>query len=214
MKKNKSQPQLLVAGVDEVGRGPWAGPLVACAYIEIKLTRNVKITDSKKLSKLQRENAFIKLMKNGIVGIGRVEPQEIDKLGLIKANNLAFQRAIANLKIKPDFIMIDGKDRIFPETTQNIPFKSIVHGDSLVRAISCASIIAKVTRDRLMEDFAYKYPGYSFEKNMGYGTKSHIQALAKYGPSRIHRMSYKPVKALMGKFEKSLHHKDNSSNPQ
>jgi ribonuclease HII len=202
LKTKTSQSQLLVAGVDEVGRGPWAGPLVACAYIEIKVTRNVKITDSKKLSKLQRENAFSKLIKNGIVGIGRVEPKEIDKLGLIKANNLAFQRAITNLKIKPDFIMIDGKDRIFPETTQNIPHKSIIHGDSLVRAISCASIIAKVTRDRLMEEFSYKYPGYAFEKNMGYGTKTHIQALAKYGPSRIHRMSYKPVKALSGKFKK------------
>lgn len=185
--------EIIIAGVDEVGRGPWAGPIIACAYIEITPVRNIKITDSKKMNKAQRELAYDQLIVSGHYGIGAAEAQEIDALGLSKANQLAFKRALQALPVKPDLVLIDGRDRITAATTLNIPFKTFIKGDALIKVISCASIIAKVTRDRLMTDYAQIYPKYRFDQHKGYGTRQHMNALKKYGISPIHRLSFRPV---------------------
>lgn len=207
MKKNSSKPsvtlvesnsdRLIIAGLDEAGRGPWAGPIVACAYIEISAVLQVKINDSKKLNEAQREEAYEALIRGGEYSVGIAEVEEIDKLGLAKANRLAFKRAIAGLAIKPDLVLIDGKDKIDPSITAKIPFKTIIKGDAAIRAISCASIIAKVTRDRMMEQLAKKYPKYRFEDHKGYGTALHRRLLKQYGASAIHRQSFKPVQMLL-----------------
>lgn len=195
------QNQILVAGIDEVGRGPWAGPIISCAYIEKEVVVGVKITDSKKMNLAQREVAYEKLIKAGYYGIGQASPKEIDQLGLSKAHKLSFKRAIQALiksaKSKPDFLMIDGRDKLDPVTTHHIPFKTIIKGDLTVRVISCASIIAKVTRDRLMDKLAKKYPNYAFEKHKGYGTSEHKKLLKKHGACEIHRHSYKPIQNLV-----------------
>ncbi len=189
--------KVIIAGLDEVGRGPWAGPIVACAYVEIKSVIGVKITDSKKLNEAQRETAYEQLVLAGQYGIGLTEAHEIDKLGLAKANRLAFRRALENLPIKPDLVLIDGKDKIDKASILDIPFKSFIKGDLAIRAISCASIIAKVTRDRLMVKLAEKYPHYRFEEHKGYGTSLHRKLLKQYGPCEIHRHSYRPVQMLL-----------------
>ncbi|MCC6643757.1 ribonuclease HII [Candidatus Peregrinibacteria bacterium] len=189
--------KIIIAGLDEVGRGPWAGPIVACVYVEMSPVTDVKISDSKKLNEAQREEAYAALIKAGEYGIGYTTPAEIDQLGLSRANRLAFQRAISDLKIRPDLILIDGKDKIDRRTTLNIPFKTFIKGDLNIRAISCASIIAKVTRDRLMSKMAKKYPKYAFEDHKGYGTPLHKKLLKEHGACEIHRKSFKPVQALL-----------------
>ncbi|MGL5831085.1 MAG: ribonuclease HII [Candidatus Altimarinota bacterium] len=191
--QNKLSNSLVIAGLDEVGRGPWAGPIVACAYIEVGSLKDVKIADSKVLNQSQREKAYHALIRRGLYGIGEASPEEIDQLGLAKANRLAFNRAISALPLKPDLILIDGKDKITLATTNDIPFKTYIRGDSLIRSISCASIIAKVTRDRLMIKMSKKFPNFHFEKHKGYGTLLHRQAIKKHGISAIHRKSYKPI---------------------
>jgi len=200
-KTKNQQPKLsdkiIIAGLDEVGRGPWAGPIVACAYIEVRPVLNVKITDSKKLNEAQREEAYEALIRGGHYGIGQAEAAEIDKLGLSKANRLAFQRAIENLKVKPDLILIDGRDKIDRTTTLGIPCKTFIKGDLAIRAISCASIVAKVTRDRLMNRLAKKFPKYRFDEHKGYGTALHRKLLKQHGASAIHRQSFKPVHLLL-----------------
>jgi len=187
------QNKAVIAGLDEVGRGPWAGPIIACAYIEITEVTHLKITDSKKMNQAQRELAYEQLVKHGHYGIGSAEAHEIDALGLLKANQLAFKRAIQALPIRPDLILIDGRDRTSDDTTLNIPHKSFIRGDSLHKVISCASIIAKVTRDRLMTDYSQIYPKYRFEDHKGYGTRAHINAIKKHGACPIHRLSFRPV---------------------
>lgn len=199
IKRNNTQQNsdhIIIAGLDEVGRGPWAGPIVACAYIERKRVNGVKINDSKKLNKSQRDDAYIELISSGDYGIGVAEVGEIDTLGLIKANRLAFQRALEALPVTPDLVLIDGRDKIDLKTTLNIPFKTIIRGDSSIRAISCASIVAKVTRDRMMDDLDKKYPQYKFREHKGYGTALHKKLLKQFGASKIHRQSFKPVNDL------------------
>ncbi len=188
--------KVIIAGLDEAGRGPWAGPIVACAYIETRPVTGVKITDSKKLNEAQRQEAYAELITHGHYGVGFAEVSEIDKLGLAKANRLAFRRALEGLKIKPDLILIDGRDKIDRRTTLGIPFKTIIRGDLAIRSISCASIIAKVTRDQLMDKLAKKYPKYRFEEHKGYGTALHRKLLKQFGASEIHRQSFKPVNHL------------------
>lgn len=207
MRKNKNIPittlvestenRLVIAGLDEAGRGPWAGPIVACAFIESKPVLNVKIDDSKKLNEAQREEAYEALTRSGEYSVGIAEVEEIDKMGLARANRLAFQRAIAGLPTRPDLVLIDGKDKIDLTITSKIPFKTIIKGDAAIRAISCASIIAKVTRDHLMNKLAKKYPKYRFEEHKGYGTALHRKLLKQYGACCIHRHSFKPVQMLM-----------------
>lgn len=204
LKKNKPvnksysvTDQIIIAGLDEVGRGPWAGPIVACAYVEVISVTHLKITDSKKMNQAQREDAYDALIKAGHYGIGQAEPEEIDRLGLTKANRLAFKRALEALPVRPDLVLIDGKDRVGKIYTLSIPFKTFIKGDLLIKVISCASIIAKVTRDRMMVEYAKQFPKYRFDKHKGYGTSLHRHAIKKHGITEIHRKSFRPVKLAM-----------------
>ncbi len=186
----------LVCGLDEVGRGPWAGPIVACAMMFPTELRLDKLKDSKQLTE-EKRNEFYKLLdQKAAYGIGMAEVEEIDKLGLIKANNLAFQRALQQLEERgyvPQFIVVDGRDRLsLPQ-----PWKTFIKGDEKIRIIACASIMAKVVRDRIMEDLGEKYPDYGFGSHKGYGTKEHQEALKKYGACEIHRRSFAPIHDLL-----------------
>lgn len=194
----------LVCGLDEAGRGPWAGPVVACALMfkaqnpsgKASPLRLPNLKDSKHLS-LDRRNEFYELLtKKTAYGVGMASPEEIDRLGLLKANNLAFQRALDELEAKgpvPSFILVDGRDRLnLPH-----PWKTIIKGDEKVKIIACASIIAKVVRDRIMDELALKYPKYGFQSHKGYGTREHQKALKKYGSCDIHRKSFAPVHELL-----------------
>ena len=181
----------IIAGMDEAGRGPWAGPVIAAAVILPHRIKLPGLTDSKKLTKAQRETLFNLIRSKAWYGVGMASNQEIDKNGLIPATNLAFLRALNALTIKPDHLLIDGRDK----WKLPIPYETIIKGDTKIRAISAASIIAKVTRDGLMERFALEYPQYKFERHKGYGTRLHAEALSKHGVSLLHRKSYQPVKA-------------------
>jgi len=187
-----------VVGIDEVGRGAWAGPLVAGA-VRLPLNKKLyKIRDSKLLFTSEREKIARKIAKSrAIFGLGIIEVEEINRIGLAKALNLAYRRALANLKIKPDFVLIDGA-RV---KNLDLPQKAIIKGDMYCASIAAASIMAKVARDRLMRQLARKYQQYGFEKNKGYGTKQHQRALAKYGACEIHR-EYRPIKELKLKTKK------------
>jgi ribonuclease HII len=192
----------LVVGLDEAGRGPLAGPVVASglcvAAKEINKDLFRIIRDSKKLSPTQREVAFGTLLKESkiVFGIGIVSEKIIDKINIFEATKLAMERAVADLskKIgkKPDMILIDGKHTI------NLPIEqeAIVKADDKIFSCSAASIIAKVTRDRLMDKLHKKYPQYGFSKHKGYGTKMHFQMIKKYGPCKIHRKSFAPIKNI------------------
>lgn len=149
-----------------------------------------RIDDSKKLSAKKRERAFIEIFKKSIVGIGIVDEKTIDDINIYQATKKAMQIAISNLKIPPDYVIVDGKMKI----STKCPLKCIVGGDSKSLSIAAASIVAKVTRDRLMLEYDKIYPKYGFARHKGYGTKAHVEALANYGPSPIHRFSFRPVK--------------------
>jgi len=201
-------------GIDESGRGPLAGPVVAVAVtfnpkFEIKkiknhpsflfLLKNVK--DSKKISPQKREKIYREVFKNSflIFGIGKVSPKVIDKINIFNATKLAMKRAVKNLEKKPNLknkkkiLLLDGNFKI----NLNYSQISIVKGDQKNFLISLASILAKVYRDKLMEKFAKKFPQYLFEKHKGYGTKKHLKALIKYGPCEIHRFSFFPLKNFL-----------------
>lgn len=178
---------MLIAGVDEVGRGPLAGPVIAAAVV---LKRDIAgVTDSKKLSAKKRDELCIRIHAEALsFAYGRVEPYEIDEINIHNASLLAMQRAIANLAITPDKLMVDGL--YVPQI--NIAAEAIVKGDSLINSIGAASIIAKVMRDREMIEMDELYPGYGFAKHKGYPTKEHKMALDKLGLSKIHRKSFSP----------------------
>lgn len=180
-----------MAGIDEVGRGPLAGPVVACAVIingEKPKIKNIK--DSKQLSADQREIIYQELIRHPGVewGIGLVSEKIIDKINILEATKLAMVRAVNKLE-KPDFLILDGNFSI----QSKIPQRSIIKGDEKVFSCSCASIIAKVIRDRMMLKYDKKYPVYGFAENKGYPTEFHRQMLKKHGPSKIHRKSFGPV---------------------
>lgn len=187
-----------VAGLDEAGRGPLAGPVVAGAILispKFK-TKNLrlKINDSKKLSEKQREELFKILTnhKNIEWGVGIVSEKIIDKINILEATKLAMQKALKDLGIKPDHLLIDGNFNIYYATKQ----KAIIKGDQKVISVAAASIIAKVTRDRIMDKYHKKYPQYGFDKHKGYPTKFHIKILERYGICPIHRKSFTPVVTL------------------
>jgi len=206
-----------IAGVDEVGRGAWAGPLIAAAVVirssnfQFPIFKNLGIRDSKKLTAKKREEIYKTLCRSGRSrriskrsfekfgmrffdwAIGEVAVSEINKLGLAKAGILALKRAVKNLKIKPDYLLIDA----FKIPEIKIPQKSIIKGDEKVFSVALASIIAKVTRDRIMMKLSKKYPQYGFVRHKGYGTKMHQEALKKHGPCPEHRASYKPIKDFL-----------------
>ena len=187
----------LIAGVDESGRGPLAGPVVAAAVIfppEINLKG---IRDSKKLLPQKREELFDKIFNSALsIGIGVVDQKEIDRINILNATLAAMHLAILDLNITPEFVLVDGNRKI-PEL--GIPQLPIIGGDNLSLFVASASIVAKVTRDRLMLRYNKTYPQFCFDRNKGYCTKSHVEALKTYGPCEIHRSSFRTVKFLQRK---------------
>ena len=181
----------LTAGVDEVGRGPLAGPVVAAAVILDPDKPIEGLADSKKLTKKRREQLYDEIMLKAMAwSIARAEVEEIDELNILQASLLAMSRAVAALPISPDHALVDGNQ--LPPL--NCTAEAIVKGDEKIPAISAASIIAKVARDREMAAMELKYPGYGFSKHSGYPTKMHMQALKELGVTPIHRRSFAPVR--------------------
>ena len=175
-----------IAGIDEVGRGPLAGPVVTCAVIMKKDSHIEGITDSKKLSRKKMLDLYDKILEDCLAySFGYANPKKIDEINIKNATKLAMKEAVENLSIRPDILLIDA-ERI----DTDIPQLNIVKGDLYEYQISCASILAKVRRDNIMINFSKLYPHYSFETNMGYGTKKHYQGLENYGPCPIHRQSF------------------------
>ncbi|MBI2379987.1 MAG: ribonuclease HII [Gammaproteobacteria bacterium] len=185
---------ILVAGIDEVGRGPLAGPVMAAAVILDPAKPITGLTDSKKLSEKQRERLFPLIQERALAwAVGRAEVEEIDAINILQASLLAMQRAVAGLPIAPVHALVDGnRCPALPCTAQ-----AIVKGDLTEPAISAASILAKVVRDREMAELDTVYPGYGLAKHAGYPTASHLEALARLGVSPIHRRSFGPVKRLL-----------------
>ena len=182
-----------VAGVDEVGRGPLAGPVVAAAVIIDINNIPDGINDSKKLSKINRLKISDEIKKYSIYSIAEASVKEIDEINILQASLLAMKRAIEGLAKKPMTILVDGKFK--PKT--NFPTHSIIKGDTQSLSIAASSIIAKVYRDNLMRDYSKKYPEYLWEKNAGYGTKEHLLAIKKCGITPIHRKSFKPIHNIL-----------------
>jgi ribonuclease HII len=180
----------LVAGFDEVGRGPWAGPVVAAAVILNPDALPKGINDSKKLSARRREALFDEITATAHVGLGEASVEEIDEINILQASLLAMRRALQNLPVKPDFALVDGNR----DPGLKIPTQCIVKGDSLSFSIAAASIIAKVSRDRMMKKLAEIYPQYGWERNAGYGTAEHIKALKLVGITPHHRKSFAPIR--------------------
>mgnify|MGYP001096911196 CR=1 FL=1 len=193
----KSQGYELIAGIDEAGRGALAGPVVASAVILplanypnwLKLVR-----DSKELSPKKRESLFDLIQKEALaVGTGIIAPEVIDSINILKATKLAMMEAVKKLPQQPQFLLIDRLT--LPQCP--IPQRGITRGDKLCLSIACASIVAKVTRDRIMEELDKAYPAYGLAKHKGYGTREHISCLRQLGPSPIHRLSFAPVKDVI-----------------
>jgi ribonuclease HII len=185
----------LVAGVDEAGRGPLAGAVVAAAVILDELAPIKGLADSKKLSALRREKLYDEICAKALcVSVGQASAQEIDALNILQATMLAMQRAVAGLRLKPAKVLVDG-NRI-PKL--DVLAEAIVGGDAKVQAISAASIIAKVTRDRQCAELHAQYPQYGFDAHKGYGTAEHMQALRTHGACEAHRRSYAPVREVLG----------------
>ena len=177
-----------IAGIDEVGRGPLVGPVVTAAVILPAEFYDERINDSKKLSEKKREILYDVIMKNAIsVGIGMSSSEIIDKINILEATKKAMKEALNNLNIKPEHVLIDAV-----KLDIDIPSTSIIKGDAKSQSIAAASIIAKVTRDRMMYELDKKHPEYDFAHNKGYGTKKHIEAIKKYGILKEHRKSFAP----------------------
>ncbi|MDP6494476.1 MAG: ribonuclease HII [Dehalococcoidia bacterium] len=188
----------VVAGLDEVGRGALAGPVVAAAVV-FPLGRDLpwteRVRDSKQLLAGEREVLSGLILEHVVaVGVGIVPPEDIDGRGILKATWLAMQRAVEQLPLAPQFLLVDG--RMVPSFS--LPQKAVVAGDRLCVSISCASIVAKVARDRMMVELDGQYPGYGLARHKGYGTKEHVACLGTLGASPIHRHSFAPVRRLLG----------------
>ena len=189
----------LIAGIDEAGRGPWAGPVVAGAVIfpDLKISDSLakKLDDSKKLTAAKREALFEELHdSNALIGCGMASVEEIDSLNILQATFLAMNRAVKNLPQVPEFIIVDGN-----KLPLNLPCPArfLIKGDALSLSVAAASIIAKVTRDRLMTELAKEFPYYGWEKNAGYGTKAHQDGLKAHGICVHHRKSYAPIRKIV-----------------
>lgn len=191
---SRQQGHKFVAGVDEAGRGPLAGPVVAAACIIPEGTLIPGIDDSKKLTPLQREKLFEAIIttKSIIYGIGIKDSGIVDSINIYQATIQAMLEAVGHLQTTPDLLLVDGMQLPHPK----IPVQKIIQGDSLSYCIAAASIIAKVTRDRLMQDYHRQWPEYGFDQHKGYGTEKHLQALQIHGPCPIHRRSFEPVKIV------------------
>jgi len=187
-KKAYEQGYISIAGIDEAGRGPLAGPVVAAAVILPKDCLIEGVNDSKKISEKRREKLYDDIIANAVAcGVGIVDNNVIDEINILNATRKAMHMAIENLKVEPDYILIDAEKHV---DTNGIPFLPIIKGDALSISIASASIIAKVTRDRMMREYDKMFPIYGFEKHKGYGTKAHIEAIKKDGICMIHRKTF------------------------
>lgn len=186
----------VIAGIDEVGRGPLAGPVVTACVILPNGCKIEGLNDSKKIPKSKHEDIYNQVMEAALaVGIGMQDNTVIDQVNIYQATKLAMLQAIDNLEgqvTKPDYLLIDAMT-----LEVDIAQESIIKGDANSLSIAAASIVAKVTRDRIMADFDLKYPGYDFAHNAGYGTKAHLQGLDKFGPTPIHRKTFEPIKSML-----------------
>jgi len=186
-----------IAGIDEAGCGPWAGPVVAASVIFFEHNEELwnDLNDSKKLSKIKREQCYVKLVNSPqlVYGVGIATVTEIDTLNIAKATCLAMERAMLALPEKPEYALVDG----IREPKINTPLKLVIKGDSISLSIAAASIIAKVTRDSIMAEIGEKYPEYGWSKNAGYGTALHQHALKCYGVTPYHRTSFSPIRKLI-----------------
>ncbi|WP_265457057.1 ribonuclease HII [Enterococcus sp. HY326] len=181
-----------IAGIDEVGRGPLAGPVVSAAVILKSDANLVGINDSKQLSQQKRAALLLEIKKQAVaIGVGIIEAEVIDQVNIYEATKLAMQAAIDQLEPQPDFLLIDAM-----KLANNLPQENLIKGDARSISIAAASIVAKETRDQMMQEFAEVYPGYGFEKNAGYGTKEHLAGLEKFGITAIHRRSFAPIKDM------------------
>lgn len=186
----RNQGVRLIAGVDEVGRGPLVGPVVTACVILPEHFELPGLTDSKKLSEKKREELFIKIQEQALgIGIGIMSEEVIDEVNIYEATKLAMKKAIMNCPIRPEHILIDAM-----KLDLDIPSTSIIKGDLKSVTISAASVIAKVTRDKMMYELDEKYPMYDFKNNKGYPTKKHVEAIEKYGIIKEHRKTFAPVK--------------------
>ena len=177
-----------ICGIDEAGRGPLAGPVVVASVIMPKDSMIEGVNDSKKVSEKKREALYEKILEEAIsYGIGIIDQNEIDEINILNATKKALTTSLKELKVKPNVILVDALERI---DTLGIPYESIIKGDAKAYSISAASIIAKVTRDRIMREWDELYPMYGFEKHKGYGTAAHIAAIKEYGLCPIHRKSF------------------------
>ena len=184
----------IIAGVDEVGRGSLIGPVYAAAVILKKNINKRELKDSKKLNKNKREVLAKYIKTNSTWAIGSASLKEVDKINILNASLLAMKRAIKKLKKKPTLVLVDGNK--LPEM-KNYKLKSIIKGDQKISEISAASIIAKVSRDRLIKNISKKFKKYSWSKNAGYGTRDHLVAIKKYGVTKLHRKSFKPIHNIL-----------------
>ena len=190
-----SEKVKLIAGMDEVGRGPLAGPVVVACVMMPYDEMVDGVFDSKKVTKKNRERLYDEIQKKAIaISIWKEEQDIIDTVNILNATKLSMKKAFENLTIKPDLLLIDAVKMNICDNE-----KSIIKGDATSYAIACASIVAKVYRDRIMEGYSKKYPQYDFENNVGYGTKKHIDAIKKFGITRIHRLSF--LKNIIGEEE-------------
>ena len=184
----------LIGGVDEVGRGPLVGPVVASCVILPVNYQLEGLTDSKKLSEKKRDKLYDIIMKDAIsVGIGIVGPEKIDEINILEASRLAMKLAIESMDVKPEFVLSDAMKL----NNTDVPYRDIIHGDALSLSIAAGSVIAKVTRDRMMYDLDKEYPEYGFAKHKGYPTKTHLEKIKEYGVLKNYRFTYKPVSDLI-----------------
>ena len=183
----------IIAGVDEVGRGSLIGPVYAAAVILNKSIKKKILKDSKSLSKNKRENLSRYIKKNSIWAVGKASVKEIEKINILQASLLAMERAIKKLKKKPILVLIDGNK--LPEL-KNYNLKSVIKGDQKIPSISAASIIAKVTRDKMITNLGKKFRGYNWDQNLGYGTKKHLKAIKNLGITSQHRKTFSPINKI------------------
>lgn len=187
----RKQGYNLITGIDEAGRGPLAGPVAAASVILPADCQIQGLNDSKKLSARRRNQLFEVILEKAVaIGIGMVFERVIDKVNILQATKIAMTDSVSSLECTPDFLLIDGNQKI----NSKIPQLTIVKGDTLSASIQAASIIAKVTRDRMMVHYHRDYPQYGFSKHKGYGTRDHLASIRKFGPCKIHRKTFKGVK--------------------
>ncbi|OGY87344.1 MAG: ribonuclease HII [Candidatus Kerfeldbacteria bacterium RIFOXYA2_FULL_38_24] len=184
-----------IVGVDEVGRGAWAGPIISCAIV-MPLDHRVKnVRDSKELSPRKRKKVAAKIQEVAIsCSIGIVENTEIDEMGIVQANEESMIRAIRGLSVEPDYVLVDAFNL---QSLSGVKQSAVAHGDATVYSIAAASIVAKVTRDQIMDELDRQFPKYGFDKHKGYGTEKHKRALDKHGVTQAHRLTFHPMKTML-----------------